>query len=170
MWECPDLFVLNDHGKNRWVLIANINPGAPNKGSATQYFLGQFDGHSFIASDTITRWLDYGPDEYAGITWSNTGERKIFLGWMSNWRYAGDVPTSIWRNAMTLPRELTLKQAGGKTYLASEPVVELKRIASPAIFLKQVIIDTSLLLSDRIKNSQVPYRLDLPQFNRLKDF
>ena len=88
VWECPDLFPLKDHDKMVWVFLANINPGAPNGGSGTQYFIGSFDGHSFIALDNKTRWLDYGPDEYAGITWSNTSERKIFLGWMSNWRYA----------------------------------------------------------------------------------
>src|SRR5450432_732226 len=105
-WECPDLFTLDADGKKVWILIANLNPGGPNKGSGTQYFLGDFDGNKFTPFSTKTKWLDYGPDDYAGITWSNTGNRKIFIGWMSNWMYANLVPSIKWRNAMTIPREL----------------------------------------------------------------
>ena len=111
VWECPDLFSLNDNGKQVWVLIVNINPGGPNGGSATQYFTGDFDGKVFKPFDTTTRWIDYGPDEYAGITWSNTGERKIFLGWMSNWEYATVVPTKSWAKCHDYP-----KRAGYQTY------------------------------------------------------
>src|SRR4051812_44631913 len=93
VWECPDLFSMDDNGKTRWILIVNINPGGPNGGSATQYFIGEFDGKSFTADHTDTRWIDYGPDEYAGVLWNNVGNRKIFLGWMSNWLYATVVPT-----------------------------------------------------------------------------
>jgi fructan beta-fructosidase len=131
VWECPDLFPLDDHGKTVWILIVNVNPGGPNGGSATQYFVGDFDGHTFTPADTTTRWLDYGPDEYAGITWSNTGNRRIFLGWMSNWLYANKVPTTPWRNAMTIPRELRLVHAGGDLFVASMPVRELETIGSP---------------------------------------
>ena len=109
VWECPDLIPLDDNGKQRWVLIVNLNPGAPNKGSGTQYFVGDFDGKTFTSDQTDTRWMDYGPDNYAGITWSNTGKRKIFFGWMSNWMYANLVPTETWRNALTIPRDLKLK-------------------------------------------------------------
>ena len=119
VWECPDLFTLNDKGKKIWVLVVNINPGGPNGGSATQYFLGDFNGKTFTVSHKDIKWLDYGPDEYAGITWSNTGDRKIFLGWMSNWQYAEKVPTTIWRGATTLPRELKLKHAGNKMFVTS---------------------------------------------------
>jgi fructan beta-fructosidase len=85
VWECPDLIPFNCQGKKIWVLIVNLNPGGPNGGSGTQYFVGDFNGHQFIPFDMDTRWLDYGPDEYAGVTFSNTGNRKLFLGWMSNW-------------------------------------------------------------------------------------
>jgi len=128
VWECPDLFPLKLNGKTYWVLIVNLNPGGPNEGSATQYFVGEFDGNKFTPIDNNLRWLDYGPDEYAGITWSNTGNRKIFLGWMSNWLYANQVPTEKWRNAMTIPRELALKQVSGKILLTSDPVKELTGI------------------------------------------
>ncbi|OKS84517.1 glycoside hydrolase family 32 protein [Mucilaginibacter polytrichastri] len=147
VWECPDLFALKMSGKTYWVLVVNLNPGGPNGGSATQYFIGDFDGSKFIPIDNRTKWLDYGPDEYAGITWSNTGERKIFLGWMSNWQYANQVPTQAWRNATTIPRELSLQLSKGEILLASKPVPELKNIAEKPIALKQRLVNHSLDLS-----------------------
>lgn len=125
VWECPDLFPLTLHGKTYWVLIVNLNPGGPNGGSATQYFIGQFDGNKFSAIDDKTRWLDYGPDEYAGVTWGNVNNRRLFLGWMANWSYSQQVPTAKWRNAMTIPRELALFEANGSMYVRSTPVKEL---------------------------------------------
>ena len=105
IWECPDLIQLGD----KWVLIVSLNPGGFQIGSGTQYFIGQWNGQEFIAKDMQTRWLDYGRDNYAGVTFSNVPEgKKIFLGWMSNWEYANKVPTDSWRGAMTLPRELSL--------------------------------------------------------------
>jgi len=104
-WECPDLFKVND----KWVLLVSLNPGGYQVGSGTQYFIGQWNGNEFISDDLTTRWLDYGRDNYAGVTFNNTPDnRKIFLGWMSNWEYAHTFPTQPWRGAMTLPRELTL--------------------------------------------------------------
>jgi fructan beta-fructosidase len=132
VWECPDLFPLkNVDGRTVWVLIVNINPGGPNGGSATQYFLGRFDGKTFTPTMAGTRWLDYGPDEYAGVTWSNTGTRRIFLGWMSNWLYGQRVPTDPWRSANTIPRELRLAKVGDSLYLTSTPVKELDDLEGP---------------------------------------
>jgi fructan beta-fructosidase len=130
VWECPDLFPLKHNGKDIWVLIVNINPGGPNKGSATQYFTGNFDGNTFTTDQKGTKWLDYGPDEYAGITWSNTGDRRVFYGWMSNWQYANLVPTERWRSAMTIPRELRMEKIGNEYLVASTPVKELRTIES----------------------------------------
>ena len=106
IWECPDLFQIGD----KWVLIVSLNPGGFQIGSGTQYFVGQWNGKEFIADDVQTRWIDYGRDNYAGVTFSNAPDNKrIFLGWMSNWDYAVKVPTDPWRSAMTVPRELSLK-------------------------------------------------------------
>lgn len=138
VWECPDLFPLTLNGKTYWVLIVNINPGGPNGGSATQYFVGSFDGHTFTPLNGKTKWADYGPDEYAGVTWGNTGTRRLFLGWMSNWEYANVVPTSPWRSANTIPRELGLRQVGSEIYLTSQPARELAKIAQPAVTLKDL--------------------------------
>lgn len=118
VWECPDLFPLKYKGDNVWVLMVSINPGGPNKGSATQYFTGKFDGKNFTPFQTDTRWIDYGTDNYAGVTWSNTRDRKIFLGWMSNWQYARVVPTEKWRSAMTVPRDLNLEKIGDKYFVS----------------------------------------------------
>lgn len=131
VWECPDLFSLNYNGQKVWLLLVSINPGGPNAGSATQYFTGQFDGKTFTPYDTTVRWIDYGPDDYAGVTWSNTGDRKIFLGWMSNWLYGTSVPTEKWRSAMTVPRDLSLEKINGKYFLRSKPVPELNTITEP---------------------------------------
>ncbi len=169
VWECPDLFTLNDNGKKIWVLIVNLNPGGPNGGSATQYFLGDFDGKTFTPSHIDTRWLDYGPDEYAGITWSNTGDRKIFLGWMSNWLYAKVVPTDIWRNAMTLPRELKVKHVGNDIFITSQPVTELNKIESKPVTFQDVQVDKNLDLSTKTGKLELPCRLNL-DFEKPTDF
>lgn len=56
-------------------------------------------------------WIDFGRDNYAGVTWSNLpGNRVLFMGWMSNWLYAQEVPTEKWRSSMTIPRDLILKK------------------------------------------------------------
>jgi len=130
VWECPDLFTMDYNGKKVWVLTVSINPGGPNGGSATQYFTGRFTGHAFIPNDTLTRWIDYGPDDYAGVTWSNTGNRKIFLGWMNNWAYANLVPTTKWRGAATLPRQLGLNKINGQFFVTSRPVKELDTLVT----------------------------------------
>jgi fructan beta-fructosidase len=131
VWECPDLLSFEYKGKKIWALLVSINPGGPNGGSATQYFLGSFDGVNFIPADTATRWLDYGTDNYAGVSFSNTGTRTIFLGWMSNWSYAQQVPTEKWRSATTLPRSLSIAEARGHLVLTANPVDEMKIIKGP---------------------------------------
>ncbi len=122
VWECPDLFPMQVDGKTKWVLIVNLNPGAANGGSGAQYFVGDFDGHQFIPQDEETRWVDYGRDNYAGVTFHETGDKRIFMGWMSNWDYATVVPTATWRSANTLPRDLKLHNLNGKYVLASTPI------------------------------------------------
>ena len=130
-WECPDLLRMDYNGQEKWVLIVSTNPGGPVSGSGTFYFVGDFNGTEFIADDLeYPLWLDSGTDNYAGVTWSNVpDQRTIYIGWMNNWNYAGDVPCSPWRSAMTLPRELTLKDYNGSPKLISSVVKELDNIA-----------------------------------------
>jgi levanase/fructan beta-fructosidase len=123
-WECPDLFSLTGpDGSIHWVLLVSLNPGGVAGGSGTQYFLGQWDGITFSTSQTTTLWLDYGRDNYAGVTFNDApnGE-KIFLGWMSNWLYARDIPTEIWRSSMTLPRRFELTTVNDELQLNSQPI------------------------------------------------
>ena len=129
-WECPDLIQLDYNDKKKWVLIVNVNPRGGVLGSGTMYFVGDFDGKAFTADPLdYPIWLDYGMDNYAGVTWHNTEERKILIGWMNNWLYAGDVPCSPWRSAMTLPRELKLIEYEDKPILTNKVVEEIDKIA-----------------------------------------
>ncbi|MFW5645464.1 MAG: glycoside hydrolase family 32 protein [Bacteroidota bacterium] len=133
VWECPDLFPMEINGQEKWVLLVSINPGGPNGGSGTQYFVGEFNGSLFTNGNpgTDPLWVDYGKDNYAGVTWSDIPKsdgRRVFLGWMSNWQYANEVPTYPWRSAMTIPRSLMLSDHNGFLQLRSKPVKELKRL------------------------------------------
>lgn len=133
VWECPDLIPLTaPDGRTHWVLLVSLTPGGPNGGSATQYFIGDFDGRTFTPHDTRTRWLDFGPDNYAGVTWAEVDDRALFIGWMSNWQYADKVPTAPWRSAMTMPRELQLRTAPGGLRVASVPAREVATLCQPA--------------------------------------
>lgn len=132
VWECPDLFPLtSDDGVTRWVLLVSVVPGGPAGGSATQYFVGDFDGHRFTPDDDRVRWLDFGPDNYAGVTWSGVDDRALFIGWMCNWDYARQVPATPWRSAMTLPRELQLYRTEEGWRVASLPARELRQGMAP---------------------------------------
>ena len=135
VWECPDLIKLQVRGtdKQKWMLICNINPGGPFGGSATQYFIGEFDGHKFVCEHKYTRWMDYGKDHYATVTFDNAPDgRKIALAWMSNWQYANQVPTKQFRSANSVPRDLGLFEYNGETYCSVTPSKELLSIRGNA--------------------------------------
>ena len=162
VWECPDLFPLKLSGgdETHWILIVSINPGGPNRGSATQYFIGDFDGSTFTPYDADIRWIDYGPDDYAGVTWSNTGDRTIFLGWMSNWMYANVVPTVEWRSAMTIPRELTLKKIQDDFVLSSLPVSEFDELDKKQFKITEFVVEGDFDLSEEVNYSSSSFELD----------
>ena len=124
VWECPDLLKMGD----KWVLICNINPGGPFGGSATQYFVGSFDGHKFTCESKpeVTKWMDYGKDHYATVSFSNAPDgRIVVLPWMSNWQYANQVPTQQFRSANGLPRDLGLYSYNGEDYVSVKPSPEV---------------------------------------------
>ena len=124
VWECPDLFKIN----NKWVLLCNINPGGPFGGSATQYFVGNFDGHKFTCESMpkVTKWMDYGKDHYATVSFYNAPEnRRVVLAWMSNWQYANEVPTKQFRSANSIPRDLGIFTFGEETYVSVVPSKEM---------------------------------------------
>lgn len=161
VWECPDLFELEIEGKKKWMMIVNLNPGGPFGGSATQYFIGDFDGTTFVADTTPggyvpTKWLDYGKDFYATVSWSDAPEnRRTIIGWMSNWQYADEVPTQQYRSANTLPREVSLfRNHDGEIYAATKPVPELVKLRGKAtVSLRNITVD------------KMPRQIDLPESN-----
>ena len=147
VWECPDIVPFFVEGKKIWLLIVNINPGGVQGGSGTQYFTGDFDGHVFTSNDTTTRWMDYGSDNYAGVTFGNTGNEKIFLGWMSNWLYGTKVPTERWRSAMTIPRILGLKKLGKNYYTTMSPIKTLNKLIIKTNIYKHSSIENGISIS-----------------------
>ena len=153
VWECPDFFPMQVEGSDetKWVLIQSLNPGGYNGGSGTQYFIGDYDGKTFTPEKNMEAlgekhdyWIDFGRDNYAGVTWSNIPDedgRKLFIGWMSNWLYAQEVPTETWRSAMTVARELKLIKEADRYLIVSEPVEELKKYRSNDLKKKQIDIN-----------------------------
>ena len=130
VWECPDLMKMKVKGtdKEKWMLICNINPGGPFGGSATQYFIGQFDGHKFTCEDepNETKWMDYGKDHYATVTFDNAPDgRRCAIAWMSNWQYANQVPTKQFRSANSIVHDLGLFEYKGATYCSVLPAKEM---------------------------------------------
>ncbi len=185
VWECPDLFPINveNSKESKWVMLLSINPGGPNGGSATQYFVGNFDGKNFILDKNFERdvtgekavWLDYGRDNYAGVTWSDIPKedgRRLFMGWMSNWNYATIVPTQIWRSAMTLPRTLMLKKTDAGYRIFSQPVKELEVLRSTAANLENTEIAGTLDLTQQLgfSPSQMEMTLDFEAWDAATNF
>ena len=135
VWECPDLIKMKvgNSKEEKWVLIQNHGRKAPNGGSGTRYWVGDFDGKTFKNTQPSV-WMDYGTDFYAGVTFSNVPNDKIlFIAWMSNWLYATKVPTEAWRSAMTLPRELFLKKIGSQYILTQKIIDTFSKITSPVL-------------------------------------
>ncbi|MDL2282359.1 glycoside hydrolase family 32 protein [Parabacteroides sp. OttesenSCG-928-G06] len=164
VWECPDLFPLKVKGSDeeKWVLIVNINPGGPAGGSAAQYFVGDFDGQRFSSTQQETLWMDYGKDNYAGVTWSNAPDsRRILIGWMNNWQYAGKEPTSVWSGAATFPREMGLVKDGPIYLLTSAPVEEIRLLKGENTRIQQTRIKESWLLSDQFTFDKSPLEIKL---------
>ncbi len=145
LWECPDLFPIEveNEGITKWVLMVSIQKKAPNGGTATSYFVGDFDGIVFKSDPTKQKWLDWGTDNYAFVTWDNIPEedgRRIGIGWMSNWQYAQIVPTKVWRSSMTLPRELVLYRDGDDFKLRSFPVKEMESLRASEISIEPLVV------------------------------
>ena len=125
IWECPDLFevpIQGEPGKTKWVLMHSPAP-------YMQYFVGDFDGTRFVNENDGHKIYrpDYGPDYYAAITYNNlpTGHAPVSIGWVNNWNYANDIPTTPWKSAMSLPRELYLQRMGNEWILQQRPVAKL---------------------------------------------
>ncbi len=163
VWECPDLFPLKLEGTDitKWVMLVSINPGAPNGGSGTQYFIGDFNGKTFKTQQEVAKWIDYGKDNYAGVTFSdiplNDG-RRIFMGWMNNWQYANLIPTNIWRGATTLPRSLELLTENSEYFLKTTLVKEFENLVISSQSIESKVVNGELKF---ISDAKFPIEIDL---------
>lgn len=165
VWECPDLIELPVEGsrEKKWVLICNINPGGPFGGSAAQYFVGSFDGKTFVNESPVqTKWMDWGKDNYATVTWNNAPDgRCIALGWMSNWQYANNVPTRQYRSANTIARDLTLYKAGEEFYLKSTPSREMKQARGEKVSVPSFKVTDSYKIESLLKDNNGAYEIEM---------
>lgn len=165
VWECPDLVEIPVEGtrEKKWVLICNLNPGGPFGGSAAQYFIGSFDGKKFVnESPTQTKWMDWGKDNYATVTWNNAPDgRCIALGWMSNWQYANNVPTRQYRSANTLARDLTLYREGQELYLKSTPSVEVKKARGKKVSIPSFKVSEKHEMVNLFEEKQGAYEVEI---------
>lgn len=170
VWECPDLVEVAVEGskEKKWVLICNLNPGGPFGGSAAQYFVGSFDGKKFVnESPTQTKWLDWGKDNYATVTWSNApAGRCIALGWMSNWQYANNVPTTQYRSANTLARDLTLYRVGGELYLKSKPSPEIKKARAEEKKIPTIEVKGNYEVASLLADNKGAYEIEMTIENK----
>lgn len=190
IWECPDLIPLRiaGSGKKKYLLLVSLNPGAVNRGSGTQYFVGDFDGkaftldpkfkaqlqHNINRKESPAEWVDYGADNYAGVSWSNLpDQRTLSIGWLNNWDYGQMTPLQPWRGAMTLPRELSLIETKDRYVLKSTPARELQSLVKKTIKLDPLTVngqydvfagqkaDTFPQYVQLQLNSQAPGRIDI---------
>jgi len=172
VWECPDLFELPVEGTNekKWVLLCNLNPGGPFGGSATQYFVGSFNGKEFVnESPSKTKWMDWGKDHYATVTWSDAPDnRRIAIAWMSNWQYANDVPTSQYRSPNSVPRDLSLFTVDGETYLQSAPSPELLALRD-ASKKRSFKVNGTRTIKEMIPGNDGAYEIELTIENQHAD-
>ena len=175
VWECPDLFKVKNEGVNseKWVLLCNINPGGPFGGSATQYFVGDFDGKKFTCESMpkVTKWLDYGKDHYATVSFYNAPQnRRVVLAWMSNWQYANQVPTKQFRSANSIPRDLGLFTYGEESYVSVVPSEEMlaargQKVKKPTETC-EIVVDvkgSAIIELSNAKGEQVAMRYDAQQ-------
>ncbi|MBP3832593.1 MAG: GH32 C-terminal domain-containing protein [Bacteroidaceae bacterium] len=165
VWECPDLFELPVAGtsQKKWVLIVNINPGGPFGGSATQYFVGSFDGHKFVnESPKATKWMDFGKDHYATVTWSNAPQNRVIaLAWMSNWQYANEVPTMQYRSSNSVPRDLRLFVKDGETYMQSAPSPELLALRKNKVMSKSFSVGKAYTIDQLMSDNKGTYEITM---------
>ena len=162
-WERPVLFPIHADDKNKtqkWVLIISINDGGPSGGSATRYFVGDFDGKNFYYDKVKDkRWLDYGKDNFGGSIFSNIpfqDKQQIFMGWMNNWEYAQLIPTGPWRGAMTFPRKLSLSKINNQYILNSQPLRELNKLRIDSISIEPFYVKNNVRLTDNLTRRKLP--------------
>ena len=165
-FECPDFVQLPLDGnkdKMKWVMLVNINPGCMFGGSATEYFVGDFNGKEFTCDTEpeVAKWLDYGKDHYAAVCFSNTGERVISIPWMSNWQYANVTPIRQYRGANGLPRELSLYTKDGQVYVAANVVKEVEALRKDTRSFDPITVKGEYKLDEIVPQTDGAYELEM---------
>ena len=165
-FECPDFIQLPVDGnknKMKWVMLVNINPGCMFGGSATEYFIGDFDGKKFTCDTKpeVAKWLDYGKDHYAAVCISNTGERIISIPWMSNWQYANVTPIRQYRGANGLPRELSLYTKDGQIYVAADVVKEVEALRKDTRSFDPITVKDEYKIDEIVPQTDGAYELEM---------
>ncbi len=163
VWEVPDLFPLEIDGQTKWILIVSINGGTPAGGSGTMYFIGHFDGETFVQDNPQEiLWFDYGADNYAGTTFYNAPDnRRIHIGWMNNWEYAENIPTSIWRGSMTIPRDLSLVETSDGLRLVQVPISEFEKLHQPTRTQEDITLSDEAIQLEDIQGRMLDVQIDL---------
>ena len=165
VWECPDLFELPVEGskEKKWVLVCNINPGGPFGGSATQYFVGSFDGKVFVNESPVgVKWMDYGKDHYAAVTFSHAPDgRTVLLAWMSNWQYQAVLPTSQYRGSNTLARDLTLYKENGDYFLKSAPSPEIESLRGEKVSVPSFKVSDTYEINSLLEHNDGAYEIEM---------
>ena len=146
VWECPDLTqvpVKGMAGKKKWVLQTSQN-------ASMQYFVGEFDGTTFTNENPVNKIVrpDYGPDYYAAIAYNQLPAAHLptSIGWLNNWNYANDIPTTPWKGAMSLPRNMSVQKINNEWVLMQKPVAALQSLRTKAWELKNETINETKLL------------------------
>lgn len=165
VWECPDLVELPVEGtdQKKWVLFCNINPGGPFGGSATQYFVGTFDGKKFTNDfPTSTKWMDWGKDHYATVTFDSAPDgRCVALGWMSNWQYQTVMPTSQYRGANTIARDLTLFERDGDIMIKCAPSPEILSARKDTVEIPSFKVSDTYELPQLLEDNDGAYEIEM---------
>jgi fructan beta-fructosidase len=136
IWECPDLYELpieEQTGKTKWVLSLSGSHPSGSDFVGMQYFVGDFDGTKFTSEQKDPLYLEFGKDFYAGIVFNNLPKRTVMMGWVNNWTYANQTPTSTWRGAFSIPRELSLTETDSGLRLVQKPIDEVKELRGEEI-------------------------------------
>ena len=148
MWEYPDFFELA--GKD----ILLLSPqGIETQGQKylnlfqTGYFVGNFDYSTNTFEHGGFTELDHGHDFYATQTTLAPDGRRLVFGWMDMWESEFPEKADGWAGALTLPRELELKD----DHLYMRPVKETVQLRTAEIssWDKQVTEKTLLCKNEQ---------------------
>ncbi|MFJ4815961.1 GH32 C-terminal domain-containing protein [Streptomyces sp. NPDC088801] len=113
-------------GKQAQIQVVDMNTGGWGHVMADQFTAADKPAKSVVQR---ADWADYGKDYYAAVSWENApGGKRYMIGWMNNWDYGQSIPTSPWRSAQSVPREMALRTVDGRIRLTSKPVGSLESL------------------------------------------